>query len=578
MIGHLLGAKWRQLRNTPRSSGESRGKVALFLLFGALIGVGVYLGSSWFLSRCLEVEPIGELIVEKTLDLLLLVITSMLLFSSVIISFSTFFLSDDLQLLMSRPIRAESFYTARLLETVGLAAWMPLFFAAPVFINAGVLFGAGWDYYALLPLVLAPLGFMSASLASLVTLALTNVLPAHRTRDVMVFLGVLVFVVLFVLFRAINPEELLGDKQFGNTMEMFAALGTPTTSWWPSAWAMEALRPTLRGEGLGEAWRPLAGLYTTAGGLYFLGAWGFRRWHFAGFSKALEGRHAGGGLERAGGWLAGRRASGPEAAKRAIARLAARAGRLSPTREMMAKDARIFIRDTAQWSQLVLLVALVVVYLLNFRYFRSLGEGGIIGPFGLFVMNIGLCGFIVASVGVRFLYPAISLEGRAFWLIRTSPQTMHHFVLSKWVTGAVPLVVISLVLTLASNWMIGASGWLALVSTVVILALDLGLAGLGVGLGALYPRFDSDDASKIATSFGGMLYMLLGLLLVLVVTASIIPPAWALVQWDHGVGEVWMWKRKSWLVVLGASASILVPLVSGWLALKLGARRLSRLG
>ena len=37
------------------------------------------------------------------------------------------------------------------------------------------------------------------------------------------------------------------------------------------------------------------------------------------------------------------------------------------TRQMVAKDIKVFMRDTTQWSQVFLLAALVVIYIFNFR-------------------------------------------------------------------------------------------------------------------------------------------------------------------------------------------------------------------
>ena len=42
-------------------------------------------------------------------------------------------------------------------------------------------------------------------------------------------------------------------------------------------------------------------------------------------------------------------------------------------------------------------------------------------------VNLGMAGFVLATVAVRFVFPAVSAEGAAFWFIRTSPVSMHDF-------------------------------------------------------------------------------------------------------------------------------------------------------
>jgi ABC-2 type transport system permease protein len=33
-------------------------------------------------------------------------------------------------------------------------------------------------------------------------------------------------------------------------------------------------------------------------------------------------------------------------------------------------------------------------------------------------VNLGMAGFVMATVAVRFVFPAVSAEGAAFWIIR----------------------------------------------------------------------------------------------------------------------------------------------------------------
>ena len=79
-----------------------------------------------------------------------------------------------------------------------------------------------------------------------------------------------------------------------------------------------------------------------------------------------------------------------------------------------------------QWSQLVMLAVLMVVYVANVRYL-PLSGGGLttllrnVIPF----LNLALAGFVLASVAARFVFPSVSLEGRSFWLLRSSPLAMH---------------------------------------------------------------------------------------------------------------------------------------------------------
>ena len=56
-----------------------------------------------------------------------------------------------------------------------------------------------------------------------------------------------------------------------------------------------------------------------------------------------------------------------------------------------------------------------------------------------------------------------------------------------------------------------------------------------MGLGASYPRFKIDNAAKIATGFGGVLYMILGVFTLIAVITAAAVPTMTVVRWlEHG--------------------------------------------
>ena len=110
-------------------------------------------------------------------------------------------------------------------------------------------------------------------------------------------------------------------------------------------------------------------------------------------------------------------------------------------RELVLKELRLFFRDTTQWSQLILLAVLVVVYVFNIKYLPLRGEGITfflvnVVPF----LNLVLAGFVLASIAARFIFPGVSLEGRTLWLLRSSPLPMRDLLWAKFWVGTLPLL------------------------------------------------------------------------------------------------------------------------------------------
>jgi hypothetical protein len=149
---------------------------------------------------------------------------------------------------------------------------------------------------------------------------------------------------------------------------------------------------------------------------------------------------------------------------------------------------------------------------------------------------------------------------------------MIDFLVGKWISLAVPLTALVGSLVVITNLWLG-SGWaLTVAAAVTVVPLVVGLSGLALGLGARYPRFGIDNAAKIATGFGGVLYMCGGLVLLVVVVVLSAQPSWVFATWlSHGLTPG---PGRGVLACGLALACIGLPLVAGHTAVRVGARHL----
>ena len=179
-------------------------------------------------------------------------------------------------------------------------------------------------------------------------------------------------------------------------------------------------------------------------------------------------------------------------------------------RALMLKDIKTFLRDTTQWSQLFLLAALVIVYLYNFKVLpldRSPMPTATLKTVVSFA-NLALAGFVLSAVAIRFAFPAVSLEGQAFWILQTAPIALRSMLWSKFWLNFVPLLVLGELLVFLSNLLLHVPAWMMALSLVTVFLMTFGITAIGVGVGALYPKFNFDNAAEIPTSFGGAICMI----------------------------------------------------------------------
>lgn len=492
----LLPSLWAT-RN--RSRRRERGDGVRAALFGG-IGLGVmaslFYGAFWVAWQAAQYAELGDYLIRIGLSWLFLTFISFLAFSGVVVSLSTFFLSDDLRLLLAAPVAPHRLFLARFARTVGQAGWMVVVFLLPVLAGIGTAKCAPWSFVLTAVLTVTPFVIIPIAMGSLITLVLVNVFPARRARDILMLMGLVFAVSLVLLLRFIQPERLLRVESMPEVTDFFATLQSPVTPLLPSFWAGEALFAGL--QGIPDLLH-VGALWTTALAAVIVVGWSFERWHFAGFSKAQEARKA-----RFSQW-------------RALDRIAGMLP-LSPVRRhLLIKDLKVFLRDVSQWSQLLLLVALMMVYLYNFSVLdleRIPYMSGFLKNIYAF-LNLAMAGFVMSTVTVRFVFPSVSAEGAAFWIIRTAPISLRDFLWSKFWTGLVPVLVMTEILIVAGNELLGVDPFLKQLSAVAIVFWAFALVGLATGLGARYPRFAADNATQIAGSYGGVAFMILAVLFIL---------------------------------------------------------------
>ena len=554
----LLPSFWASRNRARRRERGDGMRAATFGMVGVVVAAAIFAGSFWLTAQLGGFADFGDYLLRLGLSWLFLSFLSFIAFSAIVTALSTFFLSDDLRILLASPVAPRRLFYARFARTVGLSSWMVVVFIVPVLAGVGIGHCAPWSYYAVSVLAVVPFVIVPVAIGTAITLLLVNVFPARRARDILMLMGLLFAGSLVVLLRMIQPEQLLRVESLPDLTDFFATLQSPITPLLPSFWAAESVFASLQGR---FDVMHMTALWTTAFALVVLVAAANERWHFTGFSKAQEAR------------------------KTRFTRfeLLTRASRLLPLapvrRHLLVKDLKIFLRDVSQWSQLLLLLALVLVYLYNFRVLdldRNPYMSGVIKNVYAFV-NLAMAGLVMSTVCARFVFPAVSAEGAAFWIIRTAPVSLRSFLWSKFWTGFVPVFLLTEVLTIAANHFLGVAPFLRWVSAAAVFFMSLALVGLATGLGARYPRFNADNPSQVAGSYGGVAFMIMAVMFMILLIA--------LVGWPSSMILYYATNAQlavpSHLVLLAAAcfaAAIALSVATWWYGMRSGVRALEALG
>ncbi len=474
----------------------------MILTLAALFLVGDF---AFFLRmiRYMDTLPleVGDELIVQLLNVVFLTLFMMVLFSSVISSLTIFYMSRDLEFLHSLPTTKDSILTLKFWQSVLQSSWMVWLFGVPIFMAYGYHFQTTPGYYAYLIFSFIPFAIIPCILGSLGIMALMRYFPAKRTHQILTFLGLMFLVGLVVYIRFLSPEKFFRDDVSDEMIMAFVdSLRAPQYDFLPSSWITRGLIEWKAGN-FEIAYVRLAWLLICAGVL------------FAGFRRISERIYF-------SSWRAAQEINGAPQSNTAVKfKNGPAASRFSiPAAEnaLLMKDVKLFFRDPGQWSQLFILFALVVVYIFNIM---NLPLSNLVLKNVVSVLNIGMVGFVLSALISRFVFSAVSIEGNMMWTVYTAPVKMGRFLFGKFILYFPPLLIVAEILVVSSNYLLQVDSYVMRMSMSGVFLITLGLVGMGVGLGAMYPMFRHENISEISTSAGGIIFMILSLMYVGAVVA-----------------------------------------------------------
>ncbi len=484
------------------------GRIGTRTLSLVLLGGGICLIIFWATLKAVgyfhSQNELGIILSLKIFQMGWMTIFAMLIFSSMVTSVSTLYLSEDNEIILSSPVHLSDLYLMRYATTSIYTSWMMVVFSLPIFCAFGIVFKAGLLYYPLLFLTILATAGIGCALAMLLTVLLVYLFPAKRTKDIVFYLSLCFGILLYFVFRMIRPEELVNPEKYSQFVEYLSAISTPAGPWLPAGWAANLLSGYLLDREIDYLFIGL--LVTTPLVLYFCGEIAMKRLFLSGYSKSQEsfGGH--------------------------------RAFKKPPYHShssmwIIKKELKLFLRDSSEWSQLFMIGALIIVYLYNFTVL-PLDRAPIpanylsnIIAFG----NIGLSGFLAASLAARFVYPSIGAEGGAIYLIRSSPLPLYRFMLYKYLFYLIPFTLLTLILILISNNLLQIEGVMWWISLFTGLVINWTVTALALGFGTLYADFKAEN--KVASMGPGAILYLFWAMTYQVITILLITiPAYRLVK------------------------------------------------
>ncbi|MFH1776409.1 MAG: hypothetical protein ABH952_02455, partial [Candidatus Omnitrophota bacterium] len=464
---------------------HSRLKIFVINITVILMFYGIFWGALKVFKFLLEMEGIGMTIIDRLIYLLYFSLFIMLIFSSTIVSYSTAYKSHETRYLLGLPISYEAIYGIKFVEIAAYSSWAFLFFLLPVMFALGLVKNAAGYFYLGVVVLFIPFAIICSAFGSIISLIFAPLFnkPWFKRLLVFLFIGLCIWTVLKIgLQRQIEtPKEF-----FLSIGQLIPHFGISKQKLLPSFWITEGILE-IGGGAFEKAmfwWLLLA---VNAQAALEVCRFFAKRLYFPGWCVAQCPQ---GKIQHVYG-------------RNLIDKLVKRIFFLTrKTKALIAKDLKFFLRDPVQWSQFTIFFGLLGIYFANIR---NLGYADLM-PFWKNLMsflNLGSTTLTLASLGVRFIFPQFSLEGKNFWILGLAPISYEDILWEKFWVNSLAMTFISLPLISLSNYMLGVPWQIMVTGIIMVMIMTITLVAMAVGLGAVFPNFRQENPAQIVSGFGG---------------------------------------------------------------------------
>ena len=478
---------------------ESKLKVGFVSISGFLLWLGgyylFYRGFVWlndFQADTLgagEMFTLGQILMARLLSLFALALFFMLIFSNVLIAFSTLYKAHEVRYLIQAPMSFGTLFLARFIECISFSSWASAFIGTPLILAYGVVHGAPVAYLVASALYYVPFVTIPAAIGAIIAMILVRVFPQLRMWASVTLAIVSILAIGWYAQQRITAERLGEDNV---VIALFEATNQTQSPYLPSYWATAGVLSAGTGN-YGDAAFYWFLLMANAGFATVVAIFASQLLYYPGYSYLV-------GQDRT---RIRNMMRGPFAwATRALRFLR------NPQRVITIKDMKLFWRDPAQWSQFVIFFGLMTLYIAFIRP-GEIQRSSDFWRTWIICMNIGACSLILATLTTRFVFPLISLEGRRFWILGLAPLTFRQLIWQKFWLSVITTSFFTVGLVILSCIRLGVEPEVFALSLFSIVATNFGLSGLAVGLGAIYPNFQEDNPARIVSGLGGTLNFLL---------------------------------------------------------------------
>lgn len=487
----LIKRQWSKLNLT--SLLQSQGFLILLAIFWFLCFQGV----SRLCANIYSIDPIiGPLLLARFISFGFFAAFLIVVGGHVLTAYSTLFRGAHLPPLAQSPYPFENIFRIQCGETLIRGGWGLGLFSIPILLAYGVELNAPISYYPIMMLGLLAFLIIAGMTGILIMILIARWILGRPMR---MMAGSTIVVTMFLIAAisiAAANRELFMNIDPARLGEVLANLRLSSNPYLPNHWFSELMSSARLGI-LNKVILYFLLLCSTAFILWCIAMELGMRWYADAWLWSQERSRM----------FNSRRDAKPFRAKRIWLT------RLLPSRigSILFKEIHLFFRDFSQWGQLTLILALILFYMVHIQNF-SFEEPETKWRTAMMFFNLILLGFIQATLSLRYSFPSISLEGKGFWVVKSSAIGVRGFFFTKYYLHAGILLVIGLVMGFLLNRILDVDSAQHMISAAVLSLFAFGFTSWTMGMGAVFHNFNVTNATEVSSGTGALVTMILTLI------------------------------------------------------------------
>jgi ABC-2 type transport system permease protein len=482
---------------------------------GSLIVFGTFAVAAFALSFAITrfmVPQVGLEVFHRIVSMMLFVLFISVNMGNIIVSYATLYKSSEVGYLFTKPVSFTQIFVLKFLDNFLYSSSTFFLLVFMALLGYGTYFHYTFSTeLVIMFFVFMPMLFLSACIGVLVLMSLVKVASKFGFRKVVTGIASLYIVIVVVFFKFSNPITMLEGAGRLQTLSLSSS-GGGILSFMPNALASNVLYYATMDKLLLSIGNAALLLLVTSAMFTFVLFIG-RRYYYRTWLMTFEFQ------AKSNTVASGRRTKLFDFRKHSY---------LPPQLEVLLKKEFFqFFRESSQWMHLLLLLVLVLVFAISIQNINVSLRVAEILTVGYLILY-AFAGFLSCSLALRFVFPAVSLEGKAFWTQLSAPIKLNKVYILKFAIGIVLVFLPALLTSILSNYpyvrMTERRPLLMYFGLFSTAWVTLTLVSLNLGLGAYFANYQEKNPIRVASSQGATLTFLVSLVyLVTLVSIVIIP-------------------------------------------------------